>query len=73
MLVYLPSNFAALVKEEDQVTVTGTVWMMKLPEMGLDLDWLGMDTGSAEKLTRRPVLLADASSAGTAMWRWPLT
>lgn len=66
VLVYLPSNFAALVKEEDRVTVTGTVRMMKLPEMGLDLDWLGLDTGSAEKLTRRPVLLADSIVGGNS-------
>ena len=66
VLVYLPSNFAALVKEEDQVTVTGTVRMMKLPEMGLDLEWLGVDAGSAEKLTRRPVLVADSIVGGNS-------
>lgn len=38
--------------------------MMKLPEMDLDLDFLGIELGGAEELTRRPVLVADSIVGG---------
>jgi hypothetical protein len=59
MLVVLPAGTGAALKENDQVTVSGTVRQFVRADVERDWGWLN-DTPEVElKLARKPVLVAD--------------
>ena len=64
VLVYVPSSFAALVREDDAVTVTGTVRMITHPEIEGDLAWLEPGADSVVTFLKRPVLMASRIVGG---------
>ena len=64
VLVYLPSNFAALVREDDTVTVTGTLRMITHPEIERDLAWLEPGPDYTVTFLKRPVLVASRIVGG---------
>jgi hypothetical protein len=55
VLVYLPGDMAALVREDDRVTITGT--MRKFPQAEIGRELAALDT-SAVKFADRPILVA---------------
>jgi hypothetical protein len=58
VLVYLPSDLAAFVREDDRVTVTGTMKMLLKADLERELGWLERDPDIELELADRPVLVA---------------
>lgn len=66
VLVYLPSNLAALVREDDTVTVTGTMKKLAGAEIERELDWLEGDVDLDVDFVERPVLVASRIVGGNS-------
>jgi hypothetical protein len=64
ILVYVPSNLAALVREDDRVTVTGTVKPFVRADVEREWGWLDMDRDVEVRLSKRPVLVASRIVGG---------
>ena len=64
VLVYLPSNLAALVRENDRVTVTGTMKAALKGELERELGWLEPDPDVEIEFAERPVLVASRIVGG---------
>jgi hypothetical protein len=58
ILVSVPSALAALVREDDRVTVTGTMKMATKAEIERDVDWFSSSDEIVARFTERPVLVA---------------
>ncbi|MEO7270900.1 MAG: hypothetical protein ABIX28_23540 [Vicinamibacterales bacterium] len=58
ILVHLPSNLAALVRENDRVTVTGTMRMLIAADIERELGWLDPTPETQVTFAKRPVLEA---------------
>ena len=58
LLVYVPSPLAAIVRENDRVTVTGEVKRFVEADFEDEWGWLGVDDTTEVKLGKRPVLVA---------------
>ena len=64
VLVYLPSNLAALVREDDQVTVSGTVKSMLRADLERELGWLEPEPDFEIEFVSRPVIVASEIIGG---------
>jgi hypothetical protein len=64
ILVYVPSNLAALVRENDRVTVTGTVKPFVRAEVEREWGWLDMDREVEVGFSKKPVLVASRIVGG---------
>lgn len=64
VLVYLPSNLAALVREDDRVTVTGTPKMFVKADLEREIGWLEPDPDVEIEFAERPVLVASRIVGG---------
>jgi hypothetical protein len=64
ILVYVPTNLAALVRENDRVTVTATVKPFVRAEVEREWGWLDLDRDVEVRLSRRPVLVASRIVGG---------
>lgn len=64
VLVYAPSVLAALVREDDKVTVTGTVTPVAMAEIERDWGWLGLDSDLEVTFMKKPVLVASTIVGG---------
>lgn len=58
VLVYLPSDLAALVSEEDRVTVTGTMKMFMKADLEREIGWLEPEPDVEIEFADHPVLVA---------------
>jgi hypothetical protein len=65
ILVYMPTALAALVREDDRVTVTGTVKPFVKAEVEREWGWFGMNPEVEIKLAKKPVLVATKIVGGT--------
>lgn len=63
-LVYVPTNLAALVRENDRVTITGTVKPFVRAEIEREWGWLGLDREVEIDLAKKPVLVASRIVGG---------
>ena len=66
VLVYVPTPLAALVKENDRVTVTGEVKRFVQADFKDEWGWLGVDDSLEVKLGRRPVVVASQIVGGNS-------
>jgi hypothetical protein len=64
LLVYVPSNLAALVKENDRVTITGTVKQFVRSDFDREWGWQALSPRVEAQLTRKPVLQASRIVGG---------
>jgi hypothetical protein len=64
ILVYMPSQFAAFVREDDRVTVEGTVQRFNLAEVEQEWGWFGLNDEVEVNFVERPVLVADRIVGG---------
>jgi hypothetical protein len=64
ILVMLPSPLAALVSENDRVTITGTLKPFVRAEVERSWGWLGLDTDTEVEFSRKPVLVASRIVGG---------
>lgn len=64
ILVYVPTTLAALVKENDRVTITGTVKPFVRAEVEREWGWLGLDPEVEIELSKKPVLVASRIVGG---------
>ena len=64
ILVYVPSTLAALVREDDRVTVSGTVKKFVKADFENDWGWLDTDNDIDARLSLRPVLVAERIIGG---------
>lgn len=58
ILVYVPTTLAALVRENDRVTVTGSVKPYVRVEVEREWGWLGLDPQVEIEFAKKPVLVA---------------
>ncbi len=65
LLVLVPSPMAALVREDHQVTVTGTVKPFVEADFEREWGWPGIDDDAEVELPRRPVLVASRIVGGS--------
>lgn len=64
ILVYVPTTLAALVRENDRVTVTGTVKPFVKADVEHEWGWLGLDRDVEVDFSRKPVLVASRIVGG---------
>ena len=64
VLVYTPSLLAALVKDDDRVTITGTVQNVAIAEISREWGWFELDPAIEVDFLKKPVLLADRIVGG---------
>ena len=64
VLVYVPTNLAALVQEGDRVTVTGTVRPWMRDEIASDFSWLDRAPDFDASFSKHPVLVANRVVGG---------
>jgi hypothetical protein len=64
ILVFLPANLAAIVREDDRVTVTGTMKPFVRAEVERELGWLDENPTFELELAARPVLIASRIVGG---------
>lgn len=64
VLVYLPANAAAIVGEDDRVTVTGTMKALMKDDLERELGWLEPDPDVDVEFDQRPVLVASQVVGG---------
>ena len=65
VLVFVPSPLAALVRDDDRITVTGTLKRFVEVELDKEWGWLGLDDKELEvELSKRPVLVASRIVGG---------
>jgi hypothetical protein len=65
ILVYVPTTLAALVREDDRVTVSGTVKKFVKADFENDWGWLDGDNEIEARLALRPVLVAERVIGGS--------
>ena len=65
LLVYMPTTLAALVREDDRVTITGTVKPFVRAEVEREWGWLGLDPEVEVDFAKKPVLVATRIVGGT--------
>lgn len=58
VLVYVPTSLAAVVRENDRVTVSGTVKKFVQADFENEWGWLGIEEVDEVKLGQRPVIVA---------------
>jgi hypothetical protein len=66
VLVYLPGNLAALVREGDRVTVTGTMKTLVSADLQRELGWLEPDPDVEVEFASRPALVASKVVGGNS-------
>jgi hypothetical protein len=66
ILVSLPAGMAGLVKENDRVTVTGTMKTFMKTELERELAWLEPDPDVEVEFARKPVLVASQVVGGNS-------
>ena len=66
VLVYLPSDLAALVREDDRVTVTGTMKTFLKADLERELGWLEPEPDVEIEFAARPVLVASRIVGGNS-------
>lgn len=64
ILVMLPSPLAALVSENDRVTITGTLKPFVRAEVERSWGWLGLDADTEVEFSSKPVLVASRIVGG---------
>ena len=64
ILVYVPTTLAALVKENDRVTITGTVKPFVRTDVEREWGWLGLDPEVEVDLAKKPVVVASRIVGG---------
>lgn len=64
VLVYVPSHLAALIREDDKVTVTGTVIPFTRPLLEREWGWPGLEPRVDVDFVTRPILLASRLVGG---------
>jgi hypothetical protein len=64
ILAFVPTYLAALVREDDRVTITGTVRPFASVEIDREWGFLGLDDTTEVDLSRRPVLVASRVVGG---------
>jgi len=64
VLVLLPAKAAAAVREDDKVTVSGTVKPFVRAEIEKEWGWLGLEPSVVARFSRRAVLVADRMVGG---------
>ena len=64
ILVYMPTTLAALVRENDRVTITGTVKSFIRAEVEREWGWLDLDPQVEVELAKKPVLVASRIVGG---------
>ena len=64
ILVYMPTALAALVRENDRVTITGTVKPFVRAEVEREWGWLDLDPALEVNLAKKPVLVASRIVGG---------
>jgi hypothetical protein len=64
ILVFMPTALAALVKEDDRITVTGTVKPFVRAEVEREWGWAGFDREIEVDLAKKPVLVASRIVGG---------
>ncbi|HXW07487.1 MAG TPA: hypothetical protein VD833_19785 [Vicinamibacterales bacterium] len=65
ILVYVPTSLAALVREDDRVTVTGTVKSFVRSDVEREWGWIGLDPEIELEFAKRPVIVASRVVGGT--------
>lgn len=66
VLVYLPGDIAAMVREDDRVTVTGTMKMFLKGDLEREVGWLEPDADVEIEFAARPVLVASRIVGGNS-------
>jgi hypothetical protein len=66
VLVYMPTPLAALVREEDRVTITGKLQMFMKTQLEPELGWLEPDPDVEVEFAKRPVLFASSVIGGNS-------
>lgn len=64
VLVYLPTDLAALVREDDRVTITGTMKQFLKVDLERELGWLEREPDVEIEFANRPVLVASRIVGG---------
>lgn len=64
VLVHVTSPFAALVREDDHVTITGTLKVVPTVQLEKELGWLEWNPDIEMEFNNRPVLIADRIVGG---------
>ncbi len=64
ILVYVPTNLAAMVRDDDRVTVTGRIQPFVKADVEREWGWLGVDPQTEITLSKKPVLVASRIVGG---------
>ena len=64
ILTFMPTTLAALVRENDRVTITGTVKPFVRAEVEREWGWLGLDRETEVEFSSKPVLVASRIVGG---------
>ena len=64
ILVFVPTELAALVNDDDRITITGTVRPFVRAEVEREWGWLGLDPEVEVEFGRKPVLVAERVVGG---------
>ena len=64
LLVFVPTPLAAVVRDDDRITVTGVVKRFVEVDLDKEWGWLGMDAGIDVDVSKRPVLVASRIVGG---------
>jgi hypothetical protein len=64
VLVYAPSILAALVKDDDRLTITGTLTMVAMADIEREWGWFKLDPEIEVDFLKKPVLVADRIVGG---------
>lgn len=64
LLVFVPTPLAAMVRDDDRITVTGTVKPFTEVELDEEWGWLGLDKEIEVELSKRPVFIASRIVGG---------
>lgn len=70
-VVYVPANLAAVVKEDDQVTVVGTVRQLEKVELEPELGWFEQDPDVEAEFDTRPAIVVNdivGGDSNRALW-----
>jgi hypothetical protein len=64
ILVYVPSPLAALVQDDDKVTVSGVVRRFVKGDVEREWGWMGLDAETEVEFSKKPVLVASRVTGG---------
>ena len=64
ILVFMPTPLAALVKDDDRITITGTVKPFVRAEVEKEWGWLGLDPEVEVDFAKKPILVASRIVGG---------